>query len=642
MTYLHPGLKHHHLNIIEAQASTQLGTAAWLPEGSPAIPPFQTGAFWLGRDAGGTAVGVRGDGHVLVDCGTRGGKGTSIIIPNLCLWPGSVVVIDPKGENAMITARRRGNGSRSSRGMGQKVRILDPFGAIQTPEDSFSDLKASFNPLDALNVDDEESIDTSDRIADSFVVSEKATDPFWEDSGRDAISKIQLHVVSAPEFAPHERNLLKVRELIVAGDLNAAGMQAAAQPNMPAPSGFAMLFASMQRNPSFGGVVARAGAQLAALEQNSPRLFESIMQVARTNTAFLDSPGMRRVLAKSDFQLSELKTDPKGTSLFISLPQRYFRTHYRWLRMMTTLVTTEMERVRRQPACGHPVLMILDEFPALKRMQTIENAAAQIAGFGVKLVFVVQTLAQLKEEYKENWETLVANAGLKLFFCNDDHFTRDYASKLIGERELVRYTKTASETRGTSDSVARGYSSTYSSGNSFSTNKDSGSFGWNSGRSVTSSFTQTHGTNHSQTVGYNETLHKRALVTPDEVGRLFGNRKDPKALVLLSGLQPASITRTHYYEDYSFYELFDRHVDHSQTAESAQRELQMLMAVALQSMRKDEAQIRADHQWDAIIARCSMKKPMTKRRVTFWTQIQDVFVISPMIAALAKARGWYR
>lgn len=138
----------------------------------------------------------------------------------------------------------------------------------------------------------------------------------------------------------------------------------------------------MKRNPAFNGVIARGGEMLAHMEKSSPRLFGSVAQVARTNTDFLDSPAMARVLQSSNFKISELKTNPKGTSLYISLPQRYMETHARWLRMMTTLVVTEMERVEQQPACGHPVLMVLDEFPALRRMRVLENAAAQIAGFG--------------------------------------------------------------------------------------------------------------------------------------------------------------------------------------------------------------------------------------------------------------------
>ena len=96
-------------------------------------PDVPSDRFWVGKSWNPDAapLGYADDRHVCLVSGTRGGKGTGLIIPNLCLWPGSCVVIDPKGENATVTARRRGNGSDYAHGMGQEVRILDPFGEVQ-------------------------------------------------------------------------------------------------------------------------------------------------------------------------------------------------------------------------------------------------------------------------------------------------------------------------------------------------------------------------------------------------------------------------------------------------------------------------------------------------------------------------------
>lgn len=544
------------LPVVEQPASMQLGTAAWYRGGGRAVGPFKTGDFWLGRSESGQLVGLRDDRHVLLTCGTRGGKGVSFIVPNLCMWPGSVVVIDPKGENAMVTARRRAQGSQYCDGMGQTVRLLDPFNVMRLPENE----KASFNPLDALDPNDEESIDEAARIAEALIVSENSTDPFFEESARAFLKATILHVRTAPEYAAGERNLITVRALVMAGDATGAELAALNGDKNPA-SGFALLFEAMKRNRALNGVVARAGAMLAHMEEASPRLFGSVAQVARTNTDFLDSPAMARVLSTSNFKISELKTNPRGTSLYISLPQRYMETHARWLRMMTTLVVTEMERVDQQPASGYPVMMLLDEFPALKRMRVLENAAAQIAGFGVKLVFVTQTLSQLKDLYKDNWETMVANAGVKVFFGNDDNFTREYVSKSIGDREIVRNVASISE----SVSSSRSFANSVNKGTSVSfshtgTNLSPGiTVGSSEGRSQSHTF----GSSQSQTRGISQTLHKRALITPDEVGRLFGNPEDMKAIVLVSGYQPMALTRTPYFKDWALEGCFDRHRDHA-------------------------------------------------------------------------------
>src|ERR1035441_5236218 len=170
---------------------------------------------------------------------------------------------------------------------------------------------------------------------------------------------------------------------------------------------------------------------------NSPKQFESVLQVANRNTEFIDSPAMQRLLGASDFQLSELKTRPEGLSLYLCLPQRYMSTHYRWLRMMIALSVTEMEKVRGKPATGHPGLLVLDEFAGLKRMEVIEHAVAQIAGYGVKMFFVLQRLEELRAVLREIWEPFLACSGLNLFFTREDNFARNSVSNLYGETEVI-------------------------------------------------------------------------------------------------------------------------------------------------------------------------------------------------------------
>jgi hypothetical protein len=140
----------------------------------------------------------------------------------------------------------------------------------------------------------------------------------------------------------------------------------------------------------------------------------------------------------------------------------------------------EMERIKGRPATGHPTLFVLDEFAGLKRMEAIENAAAQAAGMGIKFLFVVQNLAQLSEIYDKSWETFFGNSGLKLFFQIDDDFSRQYLSRQLGELETVRQTRSGSQSQSTSFST--------SDGRSYSTNVG-GSSGTSSGSSGGSSWT---------------------------------------------------------------------------------------------------------------------------------------------------------
>jgi type IV secretory pathway TraG/TraD family ATPase VirD4 len=534
----------------DVAVSRPLGTAAWHNSGGPAGVSRGQAELFIGLDDAGGSVTMVDDRHVLVVAGTRSGKGVSVIIPNLCLWPGSAVVIDPKGENAWVTARRRGAGSTYTHGMGQTVHILDPFDVLKVGWEQRNELLAAYNPMSMLDKDSPELVDNAFRLADALIVQENSKEPFWEESARAILKAVLLHVATWPAYVT-TRTLMTVRRLLQEGKAEERRIAAMSLGNQ-APSALSLLFKEMQRNPACNGLIATAGAQWEHMESASGRTLASILQVVASNTEFLDSPGMQRCLSQTTFRLSDLKTDPKGVSLYLCLPQRFMPTHARWLRLMVSLIVTQMERIAAPPANGAPVLMVLDEFPALRRMRVLEDAAAQMAGFGVKFMFVCQTLAQLKDIYRDNWETLVANSGLKIFFGNDDHFTREYASKLIGDHEVVRTTGSGSESRGTTwssgTSVTAGDTSGSSSSVTWSADKPmSGTYGTSSSRSLSVANTYSSGGSRGETKGWSQSVHRRAFLSPDEIGRMFGDPVLPRALVLASGHQPLSLRRTFYF-----------------------------------------------------------------------------------------------
>src|SRR5262249_46015702 len=197
----------------------RVATAEWA---DPALVEtqyaYRDGTVWLGRSPSENQIplGYRDDRHVCVVSGSRGGKGTSFIIPSLIEWPGSICVVDPKGENATITAARRGGGSNYAAGLGQAVRVLDPFKAGQVDDA----LRGRFNPLDALDPAHEETVDEAGRVADAIVVVHESNDPFWDESARSMVKGLILHILTAPEYEGR-RNLVTLRRLILRGDWEA-------------------------------------------------------------------------------------------------------------------------------------------------------------------------------------------------------------------------------------------------------------------------------------------------------------------------------------------------------------------------------------------------------------------------------------
>jgi len=111
-------------------------------------------------------------------------------------------------------------------------------------------------------------------------------------------------------------------------------------------------------------------------------------------------------------------------------------THYRWLRLVIQQALCAVERAP-VPRGGLPVWFVLEEFPSLGHMRSIETAAGLMAGFGVKLWAVLQDLTQLQTHYPKSWETFLGNAGFIQAFGNSDVTTTEHLSKMLGMTQVM-------------------------------------------------------------------------------------------------------------------------------------------------------------------------------------------------------------
>lgn len=571
--------------------STALATARWEDwERIPKKYAFAEGKFWLGRalDEAGAPLGYIDDRHILLAAGTRSGKGAAVIINNLILWPGSLVCIDPKGENSSVTAARRGPGSDYAEGMGQKAVVLDPYGIAKVDDE----LRGQFNPLDALDPSDPRCVRKAGQIANGLIpVSHQkqgsSDSDYFKREARSFITALILHIITASEYEGR-RNLVTVRQLVLRGDIETRQLLEEAG-HEDIPSGYDLLWAGMEKNDHFPDDIAAIATLYREMSYQAPKQWMGIRGAAKEETEFINNDDIKHCLSSSSFSLSELKTDPKGVSLYLCIPERDMHLDFRWLRMMINLITEEVASVPGKPATGHDILMCLDEFASLGWMDTMKKAIAQMAGYGLKLFFVLQDLNQLKETYGEGWQTFWNNSGLKLIYGSEDNFTRKYVSEYVGDTEKVRetrstgisYTESESHGIGTTESFSEGenvsytdsQSSTESRGRSRNWSKGGGqsagknwqvafgifyaggktknkgsnqswqkSKGKSSGQSKTTGSSTSYGTSRQRSTGTSEnrtttrgrgtneglqeTVHVRPLIAPHEVGR-FGRIDDP-------------------------------------------------------------------------------------------------------------------
>lgn len=360
---------------------------------------FEPGSILLGKSLAewNWKVGFADDRGFLTVAGSRSGKGRSAIIPNLLIWPGSALVIDPKGTNAAVTAARRGHGGgRVTEFLGQDVFVLDPFAIVKGVT------SARFNPLSAIDPNSNQFAEEIDLLADALVVQEKDGDAsHWDETARILIAGLLAYLINSRSDA----TLLDMRyALMREGDDQQS------------------LFEEMLQ---LGGI---AGTAASLLLNAGPNERGSILTTAIRNTQWLESTAMQAVLEQSDFDVRDIKK--RLMTVYIVLPPEYLETHKRFMRLFVNLAIRGMSKGVKPK---YPVLFLLDEFYSLGRLTLMEKSAGLLAGYGLKLWPVIQNLGQLQHLYPHNWEAFIANAGAVQCFGINDKTTAEYLVSRLGK-----------------------------------------------------------------------------------------------------------------------------------------------------------------------------------------------------------------
>ena len=355
------------------------------------------GDLLIGRDTFGRMLRYDGPAHLLTIAPTRSGKGVGTIIPNLLTANRSVVCIDPKGENARVTIRQRETFG--------PVHCLDPFGISGRPT-------ARYNPLDQLDAGSLDLAEDAMTLADALVFDEQISEAHWNEEAKALISGITLYVVCHDDAA--HRTLTSVRDYLTL-----------------APDDFTALLTVMQASNKAGGLIARAANRHVS---KSHREAAGVLSAAQRHTHFLDSPRIAQVVAASDFAFADLKENV--ASVFLILPPDRLDTYSRWLRLLVAQAINELARSSAKPP--RPVLLLLDEFAALGRLQPVERAMGLMAGYGLQLWPILQDIHQLRSLYGTSAGTFLSNAGVLQAFGVNDYDTADMLSKTMG-RETITY-----------------------------------------------------------------------------------------------------------------------------------------------------------------------------------------------------------
>lgn len=350
----------------------------------------------LGRQ-GGRLLQFGGPEHVLLYAPTRTGKGVGVVIPNLLAWPDSVVVLDVKRENWEASA-----GFRAAHG--QAVFLFDPLDA--------EGRTARYNPLGHIRRDDPvEVLDELQKLAVMLFPAPLNADPFWAEAARTGFIGVGAYIAETPERP------------FSLGAIYAELTQGDARPRLAAIAG--------RRAAEGRPLSAGCANALADFASSSENTFSSVKQTLTSRMNLWLNPRVCAATEESDFDLRDLRSRRISIYLAVS-PDNLARVaplYNLFLQQLVELSVRERPQGDRHPI---PVLLLLDEFARLGHAEVLAKAFAFVAGYGLRLLPVLQSPAQLRAEYGPDLaEEIMANCGAEIAFAPKElNVARDLSERL--------------------------------------------------------------------------------------------------------------------------------------------------------------------------------------------------------------------
>ncbi|ESY71770.1 conjugal transfer protein TraG [Mesorhizobium sp. LNHC252B00] len=379
----------------EAKNVETYGSARW------AKPNEIKSAGLLGPD--GVVLGkldrdyLRHDGpeHVLCFAPTRSGKGVGLVVPSLLTWPGSAIVHDIKGENWQLTA-----GFRARHG---RVLLFDPT----------NKRSAAYNPLLEVRRGEWEVRDVQN-VADVLVDPEGSLEKrnHWEKTSHSLLVGAILHVL----YAEPDKTLAGV-----AGFLS--------DPKRPIETTLAV----MMTTPHLGEVgphpvVASTARELLNKSDNER---SGVLSTAMSFLGLYRDPVVAEVTSRCDWRIADIVANPRPATLYLVVPPSDISRTKPLIRLVLNQIGRRLTEELHAKDHRHRVLMMLDEFPALGRLDFFESALAFMAGYGLKAFLIAQSLNQIEKAYGAN-NSILDNCHVRVSFATNDERTAKRVSDALG------------------------------------------------------------------------------------------------------------------------------------------------------------------------------------------------------------------
>ncbi|GAA4771360.1 conjugal transfer protein TraG [Stakelama sediminis] len=340
---------------------------------------------------------LRHDGpeHVLCFAPTRSGKGVGLVVPSLLTWPGSAIVHDIKGENWTLTS-----GFRAHHG---RVLLFDPT----NPKSS------AYNPLLEVRRGEWEVRDVQN-IADILVDPEGSLDKrnHWEKTSHSLLVGAILHVL----YAEPEKTLAGVANFL-------------SDPKRPVESTLrAMMKTAHLGEDGPHPVVASAARELLNKSDNER---SGVLSTAMSFLGLYRDPVVAEVTRRCDWRISDVVGGERPTTLYLVVPPSDINRTKPLIRLLLNQIGRRLTEDLQAKGDRHRLLLMLDEFPALGRLDFFESALAFMAGYGLKAFLIAQSLNQIEKAYGPN-NSILDNCHVRVSFATNDERTAKRVSDALG------------------------------------------------------------------------------------------------------------------------------------------------------------------------------------------------------------------
>ena len=387
----------------EAKDATTYGSARWAT-----APEIKTAGL-LKPD--GVVLGrfdrdyLRHDGpeHVICFAPTRSGKGVGLVVPTLLTWPGSAIVHDIKGENWQLTA-----GWRSRFG---RVLLFDPT----NPQSS------TYNPLLEVRRGDKEVRDVQN-VADILVDPEGALERrnHWEKTSHSLLVGAILHVL----YAEPDKTLAGVANFL-------------SDPRRPIESTLRAMMTTLHLGDQSHPVVASAARELLNKSENER---SGVLSTAMSFLGLYRDPVVAKVTARCEWRIADLIETRQPATLYLVVPPSDISRTKPLVRLVLNQIGRRLTEELHAKGKNHRVLLMLDEFPALGRLDFFESALAFMAGYGLKSFLIAQSLNQIEKAYGPN-NAILDNCHVRVAFATNDERTARRVSDALGMATELRAMK---------------------------------------------------------------------------------------------------------------------------------------------------------------------------------------------------------